>query len=53
MEGESIDITIVVPIDDIFAVGENIRCDEFVGNLNRMIPVKNLGELPWYSGRFL
>ena len=28
------------------------RCDQFGEDLNRMVPVKNLGELKWYSGRF-
>ena len=45
MEGGSIVITIVVHVDDTFAVGENARCDEFGRNLSGIVPVKNLGEL--------
>ena len=42
---------LVVHVDDIFAVGKE-RCDQFGEDLNRMVPVKNLGELKWYSGCF-
>ena len=31
--------------DDIFAVAEKVRCDEFGRNLNRIVPVKNSAEL--------
>ena len=40
----------VVHVDDIFAVGLKSRCDVFRDGLNRMVPVKNLGELRWYGG---
>ena len=43
---------LVVHVDDIFAVGKKERCDQFGEDLNRMVPVKNLGELKWYSGCF-
>ena len=52
MEGGSIVVTIVVSMDDIFAVGEKARCDEFGRNLSKMVPVKILGQLRWYSGNF-
>ena len=52
MEGGSIVITMAVHVDDIFAVEEKARYDEFDRNLNRTVPVKNLGELRWYSGSF-
>ena len=39
----------VVHVDDIFAVGLKSRCNEFRDELNRMVPVKNLGELRWYG----
>ena len=42
---------VVVHVDDIFAVGKE-RCDQFGEDLNRMLSVKNLGELKWYSGCF-
>ena len=37
-------------VDDIFAVGLKSRCDVFRDELNRMVPVKNLGELRWNGG---
>ena len=40
----------VVHVNDIFAVGLKSRCDLFRDELNRMVPVKNLGELRWYGG---
>ena len=43
-------ITAVVHVDDIFAVGQKERCDRLCVDLNRTIPVKNLGELKWYGG---
>ena len=43
-------MTIVVHVDDIFAVGERARCDQFRRDLNQTVPVTNLGELRWYSG---
>lgn len=45
-------ITIVVHVDDIFAVGEKERCDQFGRDLNEKVPVKNLGDLRWYSGLY-
>ena len=43
-------IIAVVHVNDIFAVGLKSRCDVFRDELNRMVPVKNLGELRWYEG---
>ena len=43
-------IIAVVHANDIFAVGLKSRCDVFRDELNRMAPVKNLGELRWYGG---
>ena len=43
-------IKVGVHVDDIFAVGLESRCDVFLDELNRMVPVKNLGELRWYGG---
>ena len=45
-----VEITAVVYVDDIFAVGLKVCCDVFRDELNRMVPVKNLGELTWYGG---
>ena len=36
--------------EDIFAVGLKSRCDVFRDELDRMVSVKNLGELRWYGG---
>ena len=43
-------IIAVVHVDNIFAVGLKSRCDVFRDESNRMVPVKNLGELRWYGG---
>ena len=51
-EEGSVVMTIVEHVDDIFAVGERARCDQFDKDLHQMVPVKNLGELRWYSGCF-
>ena len=39
-----------VHVVDIFAVGQKERCDRLCVDLNRAVPVKNLGELKWYGG---
>ena len=41
--------TYTIHVDDIFAVGERERCDQVGRDMNEMVPVKNLGELRWYS----
>ena len=43
MEEGSVVMTIVVHLDDMFAVGEKERCDQFGTELNPIVPVKNLG----------
>ena len=50
IEDGRVTITAVVHVDDIFAVGQKERCDRLCVDLNRTIPVKNLGELKWYGG---
>ena len=47
MEDSRVIITLVVYVDDIFAVGDKDRCDEFGVELNKMVPVENLGDLRW------
>ena len=37
-------------VDDIFAVGQKERCYRLGVDLNRTIPVMNLGKLKWYGG---
>ena len=44
IEDGRVAITAVVHIDDIFAVGQKKRRDRLCVDLNRTIPVKNLGE---------
>ena len=48
-EGRAASIA-VVHVDDIFVVSLESRCDVFRDELNRVVPVKNLGELRWYGG---
>ena len=50
IEDGRVTITAVVHVDDTFAVGQKERCDRLCVDLNRTIPVKNLGELKWYGG---
>ena len=40
----------VVHVDDIFAVGLKARCNQFCEDLNRLVPINNLGRLRWYAG---
>ena len=50
IESGSVSIVTVVHVDDIFAVGLKARCDRFCEDLNRLVPINNLGELWWYAG---
>ena len=50
VEGGKVVMHLVVHVDDIFAVGKKKRCDQFGKDLGRLVPVKSLGELKWYSG---
>ena len=50
LEAGSVSIIAVVHVDDIFAVGRKERCDQFCEDLNRLVPINNLGELRWYAG---
>ena len=44
-------ITAIVHVGDTFAVGQKERCDRLLCvDLNRTIPVNNLGDLKWYGG---
>ena len=45
-------MTTVVHVYDIFAVWKKTRCGQLGKDLNQMVPVKNLGELRWYSRCF-
>ena len=50
VEERRVAIIAVVHVDDIFSVGLKTRCDVFRAELNKMVSVKNLGELRWYGG---
>ena len=50
VESGTVSLVTVVHVDDIFAVGRRARCDQFCEDLNRLVPINNLGELRWYAG---
>ena len=50
IRGGIVVLILVVHVDDIFAVEKKERCDQFGEDLNRIVPVNNLGDLKWYSG---
>ena len=50
IEDGRVAITAVVHVDVIFAVGQKERWDRLCIDLNRTIPVKNLGDSKWYGG---
>ena len=43
-------MVVVVHVDDIFSIGLKSKCDKFGVDLNRYVPITNLGELRWYAG---
>ena len=50
VESGTVSMVIVVHVGDIFAVGRKARCDQFCEDLNRLVPIANIGELRWYAG---
>ena len=40
----------VVHVNDTFSIGLKSRLDKFGVDLNRYVPITNLGELRWYAG---
>ena len=42
-------MVVAVHVDDIFSIGLKSRCDKFGVELNRYVPITNLGELCWYA----
>ena len=50
VQSGSVSIVTVVHVDDIFAVKLEARCDQFCEDLNRLVPINNLGELRWCAG---
>ena len=40
---------VVVHVDDIFSIGPKSRCDKLGIDLNRYVPITNLGKLRWYA----
>ena len=49
IEHSGVVMVVVVHVDDIFSIGLKSRCDKFGIDLNRHVPVTNLGELRWYA----
>ena len=49
IEHSGVVLVVVVHVDDIFSIGLKSRCDKFGVDLNRHVPVTNLGELRWYA----
>ena len=37
-------------MDSIFTLGWKNRCDQVCDDLNRLVPINNLGDLRWYAG---
>ena len=52
MEDGLVVLTVVVHVDDVFSVGKKERYEKFCSDLGKMVPVKDLGPLEWYSGCF-
>lgn len=50
VEDGAVTMVVVVHVDDIFSIGRKSRCDQFGVDLNRYVPISNLGELRWYAG---
>ena len=50
IEHDVVVMILVVQVDDIFSIGLKSRCDKFDVDLNRYVPITNLGELRWYAG---
>lgn len=40
----------ILHVDGIFACRRENRCDRLCEDLNRLVPINNLGELRWYAG---
>ena len=50
IEHSMVVVVVVVHVDNIFSVGLKSRYDKFSVDLNRYVPITNLGELRWYAG---
>ena len=50
IENNVVVMVVVVHVDDIFSIGLKSSCDKFGVDLNRYVPIPNLGELRWYGG---
>ena len=50
IESGFVSIVIVVHVDKIFAVGVDSSYDQSCKDLNRLVPINNLGEWRWYAG---
>lgn len=50
VENGSVTLVIAIHVDDLFTCGRKSRCDKFVADLNRLLPVNNLGILCFFGG---
>ena len=50
IEHSMVVMVVVVHVDNIFSIGLKSRCDKFGVDLNRYVPITNLGEVRWYAG---
>ncbi|CAM9450595.1 unnamed protein product [Pylaiella littoralis] len=49
VEDGAVSMVVVVHVD-IFSIGRKTRCDQFGRDLNKYVPISNLGELRLYAG---
>ena len=50
IENGTVSAIAVAHVDDIFAVGHKSRRARVCEDLNKLVPINNLGELRWYAG---
>lgn len=50
VDGGEVTMVVVVHVDDIFSIGRKSRCVRFGEDLNRYVPISNLGGLKRYAG---
>lgn len=47
VEDGDVTMLVVVHVDDVFSIGTKERCVQFDADLNRYVPITDLGELRW------
>lgn len=50
IENGDVSMLVVVHVDDIYSIGRKSRGDQFGRDLNKYVPIDNLGELRWFAG---